>query len=40
MAKYEYGFPADLIAPATIHETKALPTDEAILAYIKTRLPN
>ena len=38
--KYEYGFSAELTAPATIHETKAMPTNEAILTYIKTRLPN
>ncbi len=36
--RYEYGFSAELTAPATINETKVLPDDDGILAFIKTKL--
>ncbi len=40
MVKYDYGFPPELTAPATIHETKVFSSDlnTDILAFVKDQL--
>jgi hypothetical protein len=34
LARFEYGYPAELTAPATINEVKAFGDDSAVLAFL------